>query len=85
LVDGKTDEDGRGNADRDDHQSGEQPAKGAPRPTDMRALIERAREDARRKRAEAGLPPLSPDELEQPRKGNARRGSKRSKNWGQWL
>jgi hypothetical protein len=32
-----------------------------------RVLIERAKEDARRRRAELGLPPLPEDEQEQPR------------------
>lgn len=61
--------------------SGKAPTEPLP---DLNALIERAREDARRKRRELGLPPLSPDELEQPRQKRGRR-AKRTKDHGRFM
>ncbi len=48
--------------------------------------IERAREDARQKREQAGLPPLAPESLERPRtKKGKPAGGKRWKKHGQFM
>ncbi len=48
--------------------------------------IESAREDARQKREQAGLPPLPADEQQQPRaKKGKKPGGKRSKKHGQFM
>lgn len=54
-----------------------------PLPDDAQQRIEQAKEAARQRRRELGLPDLPPDELPPPSRG--RRGGKRWKNHGQFV